>query len=468
MPIILSLLPVKPVPGLVENHASYARQHGYQHVVIDGTHIYGERQQTLHRYHCMYQQLLSLAEDDLLLVLDIFSLIHTPHALEAVAHGYDHIVAMIHPGSESPLANSSGMIFRSTAQVRQQLYELLQNLGQWAVYLPKHVSKIEAQLLGDAFAPVNFISALASGYFPCLQTMWQAGDTITFALDFFAQAKPLVVSHAPEWQQINGTWAPTPDYDFRYVQALLQIVQTTNADPVAPNLSESFAQLAQQPLEAELHLNPDADIAFVSLYTRNIAGYGLLHERSMLQYCERHGYGYHLYRDPPSFLPDAVTANWAKAHLIRQHLAQHQFVLWIDADILAIQQASAIDTLLAQRDFIVGMDHTAWPINSCIFGARNTPSMQAFMDQLCQRIEAVEDKSSVYASGGDQQIITEAMASAGLLNAEHVVDAISLGTSPIYATAQHRFVHFPSQLNHYRAASMQAWLQQSPANTPQP
>ena len=87
--------------------------------------------------------------------------------------------------------------------------------------------------------------------------------------------------------------------------------------------------------------------------------------------------------------------------------------------------------------------------------------MQAFIQQLCQRIESVEDKSSVYVGGGDQQIINEEMIQASLLNAENVVDAISLGTSPIYATAQHRFVHFPAQLNHFRAASMQAWEQLS-------
>lgn len=462
MPIVLSLLPTKPVPGLVENHASYAQQHGYQHVVVDGTHIYGERQQVLHHYHCMYQQLLNLAEGDLLLVLDVFSLIYTPHALDAVATGYDSIVSLTNPSPDSQLANSCGMIFRSTAEIRERFYALLHDLGRWAMYLPEHAPKIEAQILGEFFPPISFMRHLTSGYFPCLQSFWHSGDTATalsYVIDFFAQAQPLVVSNAPEWRQLNGIWAPNPDYDFRYVQALLQDAQNSAAQK--QSLLQSFVQQTELPLEPELHINPNAEIAFVSLYTRNITGYGLLHERSMLRYCERHGYGYHLYREAPSFLPDSVTANWAKAHLIRQHLAQHQFVLWIDADILAIAQASGMEDLLAKRDFIVGMDHTAWAINSCVFGARNTAPMQAFIQQLCQRIESVEDKSSVYVGGGDQQIINEEMIQASLLNAENVVDAISLGTSPIYATAQHRFVHFPAQLNHFRAASMQAWEQLS-------
>lgn len=458
MPIVLSLLPTKPVPGLVENHARYAQAHGYQHVVVDGTHIYGERQQVLHRYHCIYQQLLNLAEGDLLLVLDVFSLIYTPHPLEAVARGYDSIVTKTNPGSALPLANSSCMLFRSTPQICEQFYKLLHQLSWWAMHLPDQASKIEVQILGEAFPPISGMNHLESGYFLCLQAMWKISDAAaTYAMDSFPRAQPLAVANAPEWRQTNGIWHPNVDYDFRYVQALLQMAQAEGS--ATQSLPEAFFQQAQQTLDAELHFNPDAEIAFVSLYTRNIAGYGLLHERSMLQYCERHGYGYHVYRDAPAFLPDSVTANWAKAHLIRQHLPQHQFVLWIDADILAIQQDSGMEGLLAKRDFIVGMDHTAWAINSCIFGARNTPEMQGFINRLCQRIEAVPDKSSVYASGGDQQVLNETLIDENRLNAQHVVDAISLGTSPIYATPQHRFVHFPAQINHYRAATMQVWDQ---------
>ena len=460
MPIVLSLLPTKPVPGLVENHASYARQHGYRHVVIDGTHIYGERQQTLHRYHCIYQQLLSLPDGDQLLVLDVFSLIYTPHPLEAVAHGYDSLVTMRNPTLRPDLANSSGMLFRSTAAIREKLYALVQEIGKWATYMPEQAQKLEAQILGKIFPPISFIHHLENGYAFCIHGMWQGHDSnTTWALDSIPLARPLVASQAPEWIHINGVWAPTPDYDFRYVQALLLMAQSSGS--TTQSLSEIFEQHSLSPQAPELHINPDAEIAFVSLFTPNIAGYGILHERSMLRYCERHGYGYHLYREAPAFLPGSVTANWAKAHLIRKHLKQHQFVLWIDADILAVQQASGMEKLLSGRDFITGMDHTAWAINSCIFGARNTPQMQAFVEQLCQRIEEVQDKSSIYASGGDQQILNEEMIQAGLLNANHVVDALSLGTSPIYATPEHRFVHFPMQINHYRAASMQVWEQLS-------
>lgn len=462
MPVVLSLLPTRPVPGLVENHTRYAQTHGYQHTVVDGTHIYGERQQTLYRYHCIYQQLQALKDGELLLVLDVFSLIYSPHPLEAVAQGYDSVVSFTNPDMPQvpDMANSSGMIFRSTPEIREKMYRLLQELGRWAMHLAEQGQKAEAQILSNAFTPISFRFPLKNGYYPCIQVLWRTSDSnSSFAFDSLKQVQPLIASYAPDWRQVHGVWAVNADFDFRYVQALLFEAQAQLTIP--RDFKTEFELAALIPLESEVHLNPEADIAFVSLYTRNITGYGMLHERSMLRYCERHGYGYHVYHDSPQFIPESVTANWAKAHLIRHHLAQHQFVLWIDADILAIQQASGVEHLLSGRDFIVGMDHTAWAMNSCIFGARNTPEMIAFIDRLCQRIESVEDKSSVYASGGDQQILGEILADEGMLNAKHVVDAISLGTSPIYATAQNRFVHFPSQVNHYRAAAMHTWDEKS-------
>ena len=453
MHTVLSLLPTRPVNGLIENHARYAKAHGYQHVVVDGTHIYGERQQTLHRYHCIYQQLQSLPEDELLLVLDVFSVIYQPHALEAVAQGYDSIVTMIAPDTEQ--ANSSGMIFRCTAEVREKFRQVVHKLGQWAMYLPDVVMLSEAQILAEVFPPRNLLFPLDNVHFSCIQVLWHN----TSVLDSLRQANPLVACHAPQWALNNGVWGPPADYDFRYVQALLLEAETLGT--ATHSFAEDFTLAAQASNAPALHLNNGASIAFVSLYTPNIAGYGSIHERSLAAYCERHGYGYHAYRGTPDFLPESVTANWAKMHLIRQHLQQHSFVLWIDADILAINQALGMEDVLEGKDFIVGMDHTAWAINSCVFGARNTPAMLRFFDRLCARIESVQDRSSVYASGGDQQILQEEMQSEGLVNADHVVDAISLGTSPVYATAAHRFVHFPAQINHYRAASMRVWEKQN-------
>ena len=64
MHIVLSFFSTRPVEGLERNHAGYAQAHGYEHVVVDGTGVFGERQGVLHRYHAIYQQLLRLPDGD--------------------------------------------------------------------------------------------------------------------------------------------------------------------------------------------------------------------------------------------------------------------------------------------------------------------------------------------------------------------------------------------------------------------
>ena len=83
--------------------------------------------------------------------------------------------------------------------------------------------------------------------------------------------------------------------------------------------------------------------------------------------------------------------------------------------------------------------------------------MHELLNDLCARIEAVQDRSGVYASGGDQQTLMDGMLAANLLDARHVLNAIDLAASPVYATPENRFVHFPVSLGHYRALSMRIW-----------
>lgn len=453
MHIVLSFFSTRPVEGLERNHAGYAQAHGYEHVVVDGTSVFGERQGVLHRYHAIYQQLLRLPDGGLLLVLDAFSVVYAPHDLAAVAQGHDAVVSS--QGQEVALPTPSGMILRATPEIRERVRALVLRLSRWAMYLPDCTAMAEVELLGQAFPVHPFHERLRSGHFASVQTVWQNGS----ALDSLHDAAPLVAHNAPEWERRDGLWRPSPSYDFRYVQALLEEASArASGTPLRPaQASEAAARAERAPA---LHLNEGAQIAFVTLHTHHIAGYADLHERSLSAYCRRHGYAYHAYREAPGFLPGDLRAsagNWAKAHLVRHHLPQHEFVFWIDADILAVDQAQPVEPLVADREFIIGTDHCAWPVNSCMFGLRRTPAMQHLADRMCERIESTPDRSSVYASGGDQQLIMETLMEFGMIDARHVVDAMTLGVSPIYATRSHRFVHFPAQLNHYRAVTMAVW-----------
>nr|WP_244135656.1 hypothetical protein [Burkholderia seminalis] len=451
---VLTFRSHRPVDGLVDNHARYAQLHGYRHAIVDGTHVYGERQQILHKYHAIIAQLVAMEPGALLLVLDPFSVVFDPHALPDVAHGYDAIVTT--QTSKSPLPAASGMIFRNVPGVRERLRELVLELGKWAMRLPERRHACEATLLAEHFAPLPFDAPLANGHFASAQTVWSEG----VAIDSIAGARPLVAHHAPEWQDVDGGWAPAADYDFRYVVALVDDAERHQRGD-HPRALDDWRAAQQRTREAERHVNPHARIAFVSLHTPNIAGYGDLHEENFVRYCTRHGYAYHAYREAPAFLPSGIDSNWAKLHLIREHLPHHEFVFWVDADILAIDQSQPIDSVIEGRDFLIGTDHTAWAINSCMIGVRNVAPMRALVERICARIERFDDRSSVYASGGDQQAIYVELLESGMIDARHIVDATTLAASPVYATHDSRFVHFPTQHNHYRAVTMRVWDRQS-------
>ncbi|WP_175768612.1 hypothetical protein [Burkholderia cenocepacia] len=447
---VLTVLSHRPVDGLIDNHARYAHLHGYRHAMVDGMHVYGERQQVLYKYHAIIAQLVAMEHGALLLVLDPFSVVFDPHALTDVAHGYDAIVTT--QTSKSALPAASGMIFRNVPDVREQLRRLALELGKWAMHLPERQHACEATLLAAHFAPLPFDVPLANGHFASAQTVWSDGVSI----DSIAGARPLVAHQAPEWRDVNGFWAPVPDYDFRYVTALVDDAERYQRGD-CPRAMDDWCAAQQRPREAERHVNPHAPIAFVSLHTSHIAGYGDLHEENFVRYCTRHGYAYHTYRAAPAFLPDGIDANWAKLHLIREHLPHHAFVFWVDADILAIDQRQRIDGAIEGRDFVIGTDHTAWAINSCMIGVRNVAPMRELVERICARIERFDDRSSVYASGGDQQAIYVELLESGMIDARHIVDATTLASSPVYATHDSRFVHFPAQHDHYRAVTMRVW-----------
>ncbi|KAB0639226.1 hypothetical protein [Burkholderia latens] len=247
---VLTIVSRRPVDGLVANHACYAHEQGYRHAVVDGTHVYGERQQVLHKYHAIIAQLVAMEEGALLLVLDPFSVVFGRHALPDVADGYDAIVTTQTP--KSPLPAASGMIFRNVPDVRERLRTLAVELGKWAMRVPERHHDCEATLLAEHFPPLPFDRPLANGHYAC-----------------------------------------------------------------AP--------------------------------------------------------------------------------------------------------------------------------------------MRERVDRICARIESFDDRSSVYASGGDQQAIYVELLHAGMIDARYVVDAMSLACSPVYATRDSRFVHFPAQHNHYRAVAMRVW-----------
>ncbi|MET3178664.1 UNVERIFIED_ORG: hypothetical protein ABIC43_001818 [Variovorax guangxiensis] len=450
---VLTTLSTRPVPGLVENHTAYARRHGYAHRVVDSTHVWGPRQPVYFRYHAIYHHLAQIGEGSLLLVLDQFAVVYEPCALEETFAGVDALVSA--QPDDDALCNTSMLLLRNTAEVREKLRQLVDHVSHWAVRILEDDEQPENSLVAHVFPPRPCGLALPNGVYPNVQASWPGGGYH----DSIRGVRPLVASDAPTWRRTGpgNRWTPTLDYDFRGVQNLVDEAAALAAGERPPCL---VLAEAAQPEGDELHLNPGARIAFVSIYTHHIASYGRIHEESFARYCLRHGYGYHLYRKVPEFA-NGLTGSWAKPHVMRRHLAEHEFLLWVDADIIAMNQSLRMEPLVEGRDALVGNDHTAWNMNSSVVGVRNTPAMHALVEDVCQQIENAPDRSSIHANGGDQTYFANAFRARGLITQAQVVDALSLDAPVIYATGESHFVHFPTQYTPQRAASMHAWNQRS-------
>lgn len=66
---VRTILSYRPVDGFVDNHERYARGCGYRHAIVDGTHVYGGRQQVIHKTHAINAQLVAMEPGVLLLAL---------------------------------------------------------------------------------------------------------------------------------------------------------------------------------------------------------------------------------------------------------------------------------------------------------------------------------------------------------------------------------------------------------------
>jgi hypothetical protein len=446
---VLSFLCTRPVEGLLDNHRGYARQHGYEHVTVDATHVWGPRQPTLFRYHAIYHQLLQRPAGAWLLVLDSFAAIYWPHTLQAAFGAHESVV--VAQANDDRIANPSMLALRNTPAVREQMRRLTLRVGEWACYVGADPDQPEGMLVAECFKPLPCPQALESGVLPNVQSIWPGA---MYAPELH-RVRPLAANAAPAWtQRDDGRWTPAADFDFRAVLNLVEEARDLHA-----GRTPAFLALAQEvpTAEPELHLNSGAPIGFISHYTANVAGYGRIHEHNFARWCRRHGYGYHLYRAIPDFLPPGIRGSWAKAHLVRQHFGEHDFVCWIDADVLAVNQSLGIESWVEGREAYAAMDHTAWTLNSSLVGLRDTPAMRALLDEVCARIEALEDRSSTHASGGDQTFFARSFDERGLIDAACVVGSLGGATSPIYATRDSMLVHFPAQYNDHRAATMAAW-----------
>ncbi len=427
---VLSCL-TSAAPASLANHRHYAFAHGYRHEVIDlHDGPSGPQIQALQRYAHLLATLARLPEDALVLLLGENAAIVHPVPLPHLMRGRQCLLV----ATAGPAPQANAQCWRNTPASRAQLAALLERCHLGSGPFPG-----EAELLAglpwqpwhqtiDGICPV-----MSTG--PNVDPRWSVVPTFAVSLD-------------------DSTHSP-PELGIvpRFREALFSHINDCQLHARQPF---GFAPAGCAALPARSTFNPGHPVALVTLYTPGIACYGRIAETSFRRYCEQHGYTLHVYRDIPPEIGLQGSGNWFKPWLLHAWLAHHEWVIWLDADVLVADPDRPIEPLLHGRDCLLARDIGQWPFNSGIMGFRRTPATLALLASLMARIAAMPDRSGVYTANGDQFQFIRAMREHGLL-ASTPVDSPLVFNTPWFMRSPSSFlVHYFGMWTHMRALMMRA------------
>lgn len=151
-------------------------------------------------------------------------------------------------------------------------------------------------------------------------------------------------------------------------------------------------------------INPGKRIALLTLYTPEIALQGAVCEGNLSRYCKSKGHTLFVYRKNHRS-NENISGAWLKPELLLRHIADHDYIVWVDSDIL-ISTDYELDT---SRDFTVYQDLGNWRFNSGFMIFRNSANVKNYLQAVVARCESLNDRSVTHVNSSDQgQFILEA------------------------------------------------------------
>jgi len=144
-------------------------------------------------------------------------------------------------------------------------------------------------------------------------------------------------------------------------------------------------------------INPGHKNALVTLYTEEIKGMGAISEQNVAAYCKRNDITYYIYREIPEHLRH-ISGAWCKPYLLLNHFDQHDFIGWIDSDVL-ITPGYRMDFIGEVR---VYNDPGDWYFNSGFMIYKNTTRNKALLQGVIRRCDELEQRHVTHVNGSDQ------------------------------------------------------------------
>ncbi|WP_244849321.1 hypothetical protein [Caballeronia sp. SL2Y3] len=428
--IVISLLS-DHAPGALANHRRYARMHGYRHVEIDLSELSGSTAHALwmFKYETLLHWLNKAEPGAIIMLLTQNAAIIGAMPLAELLQGRDWLLTC----EDSPHPQTDVQVWRNTDDVRRKLYKLVTSC-RFSVELPAEegmlLCEFEAlparSMIGEVYVT---LPAAAS-----LQSVWATWPAFS-----------LCIREEPQHR--------------RFRTALFAHINACMARGL-PFLS--FLAAEADETGAQSVYQPGQPIAVVTLYTPNVARYGRIAEANFRRYCARHGYTLYVHREIPAHLNDGKTAgNWLKPALLREYLPHHEWVFWVDADVLFNDMNRTLESIMQGQDAVFARDVGTWTFNSGIMGFRRTQANYDAFHHILHECSQLDDKSSVYVNRGDQYFFIREYEGHADFDATRIASFIDWNTPWIYRRPDSFMVHYIGVWEDNKALLMDYDLAQS-------
>lgn len=203
--------------------------------------------------------------------------------------------------------------------------------------------------------------------------------------------------------------------------------------------------------------NPFKEIAIVSLYTEEISEFAIYSEQSIKEYCYKQGYTFYVYRQN---LDADGSPNWSKSQALLNHINNHKYIIWMDSDTLVFNTEKKFESIIdkSTRKFIFATkdigDHCMLNSGVLIFKSHK------YTENLLKKWRDFNgDKSSLYASGGDQEILCEILRKSDPFGYNRkIFEMNEFNTDPRLVNYETFILHFMAYPYELKKIFMSYWL----------
>jgi hypothetical protein len=402
---------------------------GYGHETVSTVGLQSVAHYILYKYELILHYLRQLPEHTLFLCVTEDCVFFGMHPIESMCEGRDHLLMCV--DGDGYDRQTAVQAWRNTASVRKLITSFIER------------AKVTAGLSHELelHRDLHYLPPYAQ----------VAGQYCTVLCN--VRRQPVWAQHANIWTLVLADTALYCGTHPRFRSALFEHVNDWQQKG-APLLQ--FPQYATFDRGGSDVYNPGRPVAIVMYYTPNIRTYGAIAESNFLRYCRTHDHTLYVHRETPAEAEPGITGTWLKAWFLRKYLPGHEWVVWVDSDILFVNQEKSLTSLLQGRDILAAHDIGPWIINGGVFGFRQTSGNLKLLEAIFEAIKAVPDKSSTYASGGDQTVIANLLKRELNWDLDTGVDFVGLNTPWFFQQESSMMIHYYGMVTELRAVLMAA------------